>query len=77
MLFLGEFDNWSEWGDCSTTCGEGIQTRTRICPGPYECIGEGSETEACPNNSTCTATSVENIQESEECTNCSSNCWLF
>merc|ERR1712062_119764 len=52
--FTSEFDNWSEWGDCSTTCGEGTRIRTRRCLGPYECIGEDSQMEACPNTLTCT-----------------------
>jgi len=49
-----EYDNWSEWGDCSVTCG-GTRMRTRKCRGPFECIGEDSQAEACPNNPTCTS----------------------
>ena len=77
--YLGEFDDWSEWGDCSTTCGEGTRTRTRTCPGPYECIGEDIETVTCPNNPTCTTIHLENIQAFQECTDDPSvaNCKLL
>ena len=25
------FDSWSDWSDCSTTCGSGVMTRSRTC----------------------------------------------
>ena len=59
LTYLGEFDNWSGWGACSATyCGEGTRNRTRKCRGPFECIGEESETEACTNNRNPTCTSM-------------------
>ncbi|XP_044863266.1 adhesion G protein-coupled receptor B1 [Mauremys mutica] len=29
--FLGGWNPWSVWGDCTRDCGGGLQTRTRIC----------------------------------------------
>ena len=51
IWILGEFEQWSEWGACSTTCGEGTRTRTRNCLGPYECVGSATQSELC--NSPC------------------------
>ncbi|XP_050796666.1 adhesion G protein-coupled receptor B1 isoform X2 [Gopherus flavomarginatus] len=35
--FLGGWNPWSTWGDCTRDCGGGLQTRTRICrPIPNE-----------------------------------------
>ena len=34
-----DFANWSEWSGCSTTCSDGTRSRTRTCPGPYQCVG--------------------------------------
>ncbi|KAM9163882.1 adhesion G protein-coupled receptor B1 [Pangshura tecta] len=35
--FLGGWNPWSAWGDCTRDCGGGLQTRTRICrPIPAE-----------------------------------------
>ena len=91
LLLLGEFGSWTEWSECSTTCGKGTRNRTRTCQGPFECIGEDTETEACPNNPTCTTirsttTSYyfeeveEYFEEVEECTDSPSavmNCYLL
>merc|ERR1712062_649665 len=86
-----EFGSWTEWSECSTTCGKGTRNRTRTCQGPFECIGEDTETEACPNNPTCTTirsttTSYyfeeveEYFEEVEECTDSPPavmNCYLL
>ena len=47
----GTWGQWSQWTPCSTTCGIGISTRSRVCPS--YCIGNGVEevdcsTVACP-----------------------------
>merc|ERR1719229_921662 len=43
-----EVSEWSPWGDCSATCGEGVQSRTRgvdvpAAHGGAECQGDLSE----------------------------------
>ena len=48
-----EFTTWSEWSGCSTTCSDGTRSRTRTCPGPYECVGVTTESETCSNQATC------------------------
>ncbi|XP_020628230.1 ectin-like [Orbicella faveolata] len=33
-LVNGGFTQWSEYSECSVTCGKGVQTRTRTCTNP-------------------------------------------
>ena len=33
----GSFSKWTEWTDCSVTCGEGTRSKSRICLGPGSC----------------------------------------
>ena len=52
-LVDGNWAAWSEFGDCSAECGDGIQTRTRTCSDPAPefdgkpCDGEATEEKAC------------------------------
>lgn len=49
----GGFSEWSSWSKCNTTCGNGVQTRSRLCSNPpprnggKECVGPYEENLAC------------------------------
>ena len=30
----GGYTEWSDWGECSATCGGGVRTRLRTCTNP-------------------------------------------
>ncbi|XP_011154550.1 semaphorin-5B isoform X2 [Harpegnathos saltator] len=38
---------WTEWSECSASCGLGTRTRSRECLGPDSCIGSRLVREAC------------------------------
>ncbi|XP_071943276.1 semaphorin-5B-like [Antedon mediterranea] len=45
---FGGWTTWSEWKECSVTCGEGVETRHRGCfPGSSRCKGPDFETRPC------------------------------
>ncbi|KAJ8306418.1 hypothetical protein KUTeg_016963 [Tegillarca granosa] len=47
----GNFTGWSEWDECSATCGGGIQWRKRSCNGPFhgglDCDGNYNDSRSC------------------------------
>ncbi|CAH1403032.1 unnamed protein product [Nezara viridula] len=49
----GNWSDWGDWSDCSSTCGEGLQRRTRRCNNPPpsnggdDCFGESYEEKNC------------------------------
>uniref|UniRef100_A0A674GND0 Adhesion G protein-coupled receptor B1 n=1 Tax=Taeniopygia guttata TaxID=59729 RepID=A0A674GND0_TAEGU len=56
--FLGDpaAEEWSPWSVCSTTCGEGWQTRTRFCVSSSystQCSGPLREQRQCNNSAVC------------------------
>ncbi|XP_041359749.1 SCO-spondin-like isoform X3 [Gigantopelta aegis] len=50
----GVFSDWSDWGECSVTCGGGIKWRTRTCTGPFyngaDCVGARNDSTSCNEN---------------------------
>ncbi|XP_076824953.1 plasminogen-like [Clavelina lepadiformis] len=50
-LRRGAWSKWSEWGPCSTSCGEGVEYKTRNCtqgmPGIGRCSGLSWEVRSC------------------------------
>ncbi|XP_054713925.1 hemicentin-1-like [Uloborus diversus] len=49
----GKWSDWQEWSSCSSSCGDGIQSRQRVCNNPLPknggkaCIGLSSEVRHC------------------------------
>ena len=54
----GTLGQWSEWSQCSTTCGKGTRKRQRSCFGPGDCYGLGplQDEETCPYQPRCQGT---------------------
>ena len=50
----GSWLEWSDWSECTTTCGGGIQTRDRKCDGPFHngkpCAGNTTDQQECNLN---------------------------
>ena len=53
MVVNGEWSNWSDYEDCSVTCGSGSQARSRECNSPAPsnggstCTGVATQTKDC------------------------------
>ncbi|KAL0132032.1 hypothetical protein PUN28_000065 [Cardiocondyla obscurior] len=43
----GQWSCWTEWSECSATCGVGVRTRSRECLGPESCSGPRLVRETC------------------------------
>uniref|UniRef100_A0A8C9Z4M3 Adhesion G protein-coupled receptor B3 n=1 Tax=Sander lucioperca TaxID=283035 RepID=A0A8C9Z4M3_SANLU len=58
IILDGQWQEWSSWSDCSVTCANGTQQRTRQCSaaahGGSECRGHWAESREC-HNPDCTA----------------------
>uniref|UniRef100_A0A8C5H4F0 Adhesion G protein-coupled receptor B1-like n=1 Tax=Gouania willdenowi TaxID=441366 RepID=A0A8C5H4F0_GOUWI len=53
---VGAADEWSSWSTCSVTCGEGWQSRTRVCATSSfstQCTGPLRENRPCNNSAVC------------------------
>ena len=65
FLVDGEYSPWGVWGECSTTCAEGVQNRTRECfgmeHGGTACEGEPSQTREC-NERECPGMQVQSVE---------------
>ncbi|XP_060586807.1 SCO-spondin-like isoform X3 [Ruditapes philippinarum] len=50
----GIWEMWSNWTECTKTCGTGVQTRNRTCTGPFnggaECDGDADAKRDCNEN---------------------------
>uniref|UniRef100_A0A7M5X7H7 Uncharacterized protein n=1 Tax=Clytia hemisphaerica TaxID=252671 RepID=A0A7M5X7H7_9CNID len=55
-LVNGSWSEWEAWSSCSVTCGEGSQTRQRVCDNPTpahggnNCKGDNEEIQICNEN---------------------------
>lgn len=62
----GIMSEWSEWGNCSKSCGEGVRKATRTCTeaknGGVECVGETVKEEPC-NTDPCVSPTVIKVGE--------------
>ena len=49
----GDWTDWGSWGECSSSCGEGIKSRRRSCTAPSpmgsgkDCVGDATSNQAC------------------------------
>lgn len=43
----GQWSDWTLWGACDKSCGDGVQRRSRTCIGGNDCEGENIERRSC------------------------------
>ncbi len=64
----GTWTAWSNYSDCTTSCGAGIQTRTRACVnqayGGQTCVGSAVQSIVCNTSITCPGLNVLFILQS-------------
>ncbi|XP_063876640.1 hemicentin-1-like isoform X2 [Scylla paramamosain] len=52
----GQWGSWSSWSECSTTCGQGLKQRSRLCDSPppsgggAQCQGDSLEVTPCSSS---------------------------
>uniref|UniRef100_A0AAQ4QL90 Adhesion G protein-coupled receptor B3 n=1 Tax=Gasterosteus aculeatus aculeatus TaxID=481459 RepID=A0AAQ4QL90_GASAC len=70
----GQWQEWSSWSDCSVTCANGTQQRTRQCSaaahGGSECRGHWAESREC-HNPDCTGKNLTEVRMRVRCVSCS------
>ena len=53
----GQWEQWSSWSECSSSCGTGLLRRRRECVGQLyggnACAGSGHQTVECETNKIC------------------------
>ena len=70
---MPEFTTWSEFSDCDTDCGSGMQTRARscVCMGSGQpttgCVGDEMESQSCRDFSDCSKIFVDSHHKSVFC----------
>ena len=81
-LCIGIWDQWSNWGECSVTCGQGFRERTRTCQGNqhqnglrYSCQGPRKDFESC-SLPDCLEDMSGEWDEWSQWTSCSATCGL-
>lgn len=47
FFIVNKWSEWSSWSNCSVSCGNGIQNRTRTCISENDCVGESTENVMC------------------------------
>jgi hypothetical protein len=58
----GQWTDWTEYGACSATCGDGYKSRTRFCAAPTpkaggaECVGADFDIQSCAAGVSCELT---------------------
>ena len=43
----GEWTAWGPWDTCSSTCGQGTQSRSRNFTGGIPCMGNATDIQTC------------------------------
>ena len=49
----GTLGEWSDWTQCTTTCGKGTRQRQRRCIGPGDCNGALIDEDFCQDQPNC------------------------